>query len=43
VIEYGEYERVGGSQTLRADVRLICATNQNPQYLVTEKKFRADL
>ena len=43
VIEYGEYERVGGSQTLRADVRLICATNQNPQDLVTEKKFRADL
>ncbi|MGR6838266.1 phage shock protein operon transcriptional activator [Aliivibrio wodanis] len=43
VIEYGEYERVGGSQTLRADVRLICATNQNPQELVKEKKFRADL
>lgn len=43
VIEYGEYERVGGSQTLKADVRLICATNQNPQEMVTEKKFRADL
>lgn len=43
VIEYGKYERVGGSQTLKADVRLICATNQNPQEMVTEKKFRADL
>ncbi|MDD9194333.1 phage shock protein operon transcriptional activator [Aliivibrio sp. S3MY1] len=43
VIEYGEYERVGGSHTLKADVRLICATNQNPQDLVVEKKFRADL
>lgn len=43
VIEYGEYERVGGSQTLKANVRLICATNQNPQEMVNEKKFRADL
>jgi psp operon transcriptional activator len=43
VIEYGEYERVGGSRTLKADVRLICATNQNPQEMVEEKKFRADL
>ncbi len=38
VIEYGEYERVGGSQTLKANVRLICATNQNPQEMVNEKK-----
>ncbi|MUK66627.1 phage shock protein operon transcriptional activator [Aliivibrio fischeri] len=43
VIEYGEYERVGGSQTLKANVRLICATNQNPQEMINEKKFRADL
>ncbi|OCH06888.1 phage shock protein operon transcriptional activator [Aliivibrio fischeri] len=43
VIEYGEYERVGGSQTLKANVRLICATNQNPQEMINEKKFRSDL
>ena len=31
VIEYGEYERVGGSRTLSADVRLICATDKDGQ------------
>ena len=29
IIEYGEYERVGGSQTLTTDVRLIAATNED--------------
>lgn len=43
VIEYGEYERVGGSQVLSADVRLICATNENLPQLASDGKFRADL
>ena len=43
VIEYGEYERVGGSRTCQANVRLICATNENLPQLAEEKKFRADL
>ncbi|WP_305417454.1 phage shock protein operon transcriptional activator [Photobacterium leiognathi] len=43
VIEYGEYERVGGSKPCQANVRLICATNQNLPQLVEEGKFRADL
>lgn len=43
VIEYGEYERVGGSQTLYADVRLVCATNEDVQTLAKQRKFRADL
>jgi psp operon transcriptional activator len=43
VIKYGEYERVGGSQKKLADVRLICATNQDLLALVEQGNFRADL
>jgi two-component system, NtrC family, response regulator AtoC len=37
------FERVGSNQTLRADVRLIAATNKNLEQLVREGKFRDDL
>jgi two-component system response regulator AtoC len=37
------FERVGGNQTLRADVRIIAATNKNLEQLVREGKFRDDL
>ncbi|MEL7202157.1 MAG: sigma 54-interacting transcriptional regulator [Pseudomonadota bacterium] len=43
VIEYGEYERVGGSQTLAANVRVIGATNANLAKAAREGTFRADL
>lgn len=43
VIEYGELERVGGSQPLQVNVRLVCATNANLPERVAEEKFRADL
>lgn len=43
VIEYGEYERVGGSKTLKTNVRLICATNEDLPDLADQGKFRADL
>jgi len=43
VIEYGELERVGGSQPLQVNVRLVCATNANLPQMVAEEKFRADL
>ncbi len=43
VIEYGEYERVGGHQPLKADVRLICATNADLPKQAKEGSFRADL
>ena len=43
VIEYGELERVGGSQPLQVNVRLVCATNADLPARVAEDKFRADL
>ncbi len=36
-------ERVGGRQEIPVDVRVICATNQNPQVLIKEHLFRDDL
>src|SRR6201987_2324925 len=41
--EQRAFERVGGNQTLRADVRVIAATNKNLEKLVREGKFRDDL
>jgi len=43
VLQSGEFERVGSTKTLRADVRLICATNKNLKELVDAGKFREDL
>jgi two-component system, NtrC family, response regulator AtoC len=41
--EERSFERVGGTQTLRADVRIIAATNKKLEQLVREGKFREDL
>jgi psp operon transcriptional activator len=43
VIEYGELERVGGSETIRIDVRIIAATNEDLPALAEAGRFRADL
>ncbi|MGP3591791.1 phage shock protein operon transcriptional activator [Vagococcus sp. WN89Y] len=43
VIEYGELERVGGSQPLQVNVRLVCATNADLPQMVRDGTFRADL
>lgn len=43
VIEYGEFERVGGSRPVRVDVRLICATNEDLPSMAEQGEFRADL
>ncbi|MFC7333981.1 phage shock protein operon transcriptional activator [Rhodocista pekingensis] len=43
IIEYGEFERVGGTQTLSVDVRVVGATNADLPRLADEGKFRADL
>ena len=38
-----EFERLGSSQTIRVDVRVVAATNQDLSKLVANKQFRADL
>ena len=43
VIEYGELERVGGSQPLQVNGRLVCATNADLPQMVEDGLFRADL
>ena len=43
VLQEREFTRVGGSQALRADVRIIAATNQDLATAVKEKRFREDL
>ena len=43
VLESNEFERVGSSQTKKANVRIVCATNADLQLLCEEKLFRTDL
>lgn len=43
IVEYGEYERLGGQHTLQADVRLVAATNADLQKMSEKNEFRADL
>ncbi len=43
VIQEQEFERVGGSQTIRVDVRLIATTNRHLESLVEAGRFREDL
>ena len=43
LIEYGEFERLGGQQTLQADVRVVAATNINLKELADNDQFRKDL
>ena len=43
VLQEREFEPVGGSTTIQTDVRLIAATHQNLERLISEGKFREDL
>ena len=43
VLQEGEFERVGGTRSLRVDVRIVTATNQDLAALVRDKRFREDL
>ena len=43
VLQEGEFERLGTTQTIRVDVRLVAATNGDLCKLVAEKGFRSDL
>ncbi|HEX6850949.1 MAG TPA: sigma 54-interacting transcriptional regulator [Candidatus Polarisedimenticolaceae bacterium] len=43
VLQEGEFERVGGTQTIKVDVRVVAATNRELHKDVEEGRFRADL
>ena len=43
VLQEGEFERVGGTRTIKVDVRLICATHRDLEEEVQNGKFRVDL
>ena len=43
VLQVGEFERLGGTKTIRGDVRLVTATNMNLLEAVERKAFREDL
>lgn len=43
VLQDGEYERVGGTRTLQADVRVIAASNRDPEAAIRDGRLRSDL
>src|ERR1700681_257551 len=43
VMQERQFERLGGGATIRADVRLICATHRDLTELIEERQFRTDL
>jgi formate hydrogenlyase transcriptional activator len=43
IVQEGEFERLGASQTRKVDVRMIVATNRNLEDAVDERQFRSDL
>ena len=43
VLQQGEIQRVGGTETLRVDVRILAATNKDLEAMVRAKSFREDL
>jgi PAS domain S-box-containing protein len=43
VLQHGQFERLGSTRTLSADVRIIAATNQNLERMVKVGRFREDL
>ncbi len=43
VLQEQEFERVGGSKSIKVDVRIVAATNRNLEQMVREGKFREDL
>jgi formate hydrogenlyase transcriptional activator len=43
VLQEQEFERIGSTRTIRVDVRVVAATNQDMAQMVKERRFRADL
>jgi DNA-binding NtrC family response regulator len=43
VLELGTFQRVGGTETIQVDTRIICATNKDLEGAISEKTFRQDL
>ena len=43
VLQEQAFERLGGTRTIRVDVRLVAATNQDLAQMVAEREFRSDL
>lgn len=43
VLQDHEFERLGGTRTIRVDIRLIAATNRDLEKSIAEKQFRSDL
>lgn len=43
VLQEGEFERVGGEETINVDVRIVAATNKNLEKMIYENTFREDL
>ena len=43
VLQEGEIQRVGGTETIKVNVRLVAATNKNLEQMVKDKEFREDL
>jgi len=43
VLQEGEFERIGGNETIKVDVRLLTSTNRKLEELIKEGKFREDL
>lgn len=43
LLQDGQFQRVGGNQTLKVDVRVIAATNQNLDQMIEQGRFRQDL
>lgn len=43
LLQEGQFERVGGNETLTVDVRIVAATNQNLDHMIDQGKFRRDL
>jgi two-component system nitrogen regulation response regulator GlnG len=43
LLQDGQFQRVGGNETLKVDVRVLAATNQNLEAMIAENRFRRDL